>query len=189
MRKHLVGALVLATVAVAASAAPAFTADNGTVTVTVTAQAPAAPCLTVSPGSVNFGTLPFSANNGAGLVSGDSDITITNCGTVGQNLYGATTDATGPSGAWSPTGHDDLTGTIAPCPDTNHFYLSIFGFTTPAMYMTGTPTPVHASLGGPNAVFPVGDKVFRLSIVMPCQGSNGAGETKSLSTTFTAVVA
>lgn len=188
MRKYLTGALALAAIATAATTVPAFGAGSGTVAVSVTAQAPAAPCLTVTPGSVNFGTLPFSTNNGAGAVSGDSNITITNCGTVGQNLYGATTDATGPSGAWSPTGHDDLTGTIEPCPATNHFYLSIFGFTTPAMYMTGTPTPVHASSGGPNAVFPVGDKVFRLSIIMPCQGSNGAGEAKTLTATFTAVV-
>jgi hypothetical protein len=122
-------------------------------------------------------------------VTGDSNITITNCGTVGQNLYGATTNATGASGVWTPTAHDDLTGVLEPCPALNHFYLSIFGFTTPGMYMTGIPTPVHASLGGPNAVFPVGDKVFRLSIIMPCQGSNGAGETKNVSATFTATVA
>jgi hypothetical protein len=46
-----------------------------------------------------------------------------------------------------------------------------------------------ASLGGPPAVFPAGDKVFRMVFTMPCQGSNGAGAAKTLTATFTAVVA
>lgn len=187
MRKHLVGTLVIAALALAASAAPAFTADNGTVTVSITARAPAAPCLTVTPGAVDFGTLPFSANAGSGLSEGEANITANNCGTAGQNLLGSTTNATGPGGSWTPTAYN---GTIDPCAALNRFYLSIFGFTTPAMYMTGTAAPVLASLGGPPAVFPAGDaKVFRLTITMPCQGSNGAGETKTLSATFTATVA
>ena len=142
----------------------------------------------MSPGSVNFGTLPFSTNSGAGLSSGESDLTITNCGTAGQNLLGATTDATGPSGSWTPLDFD-VVGVIDPCLGPNQFYLSIFGFTTRSLFMTGTPAPVRTSFGGPPAVFPTGDKVFRLFIHMPCQGSNGAGETKTLSATFTAVVA
>ena len=169
-------------------AAPAFTADSGSVVVSITAQAPPAPCLTVSPGLVNFGTLPFSTNNGAGLSSGESNIIVANCGTAGQNLLAATTDATGPSGSWTPVDYE-VTQTVDPCTGPNRFYLGVFGFTTPNLYMIGTPRHVRASLGGPPAVFPVGDKDFRMTIHMPCQGSNGAGETKTLSATFTAVVA
>jgi hypothetical protein len=187
MRKLIALTGVLAA-ALALLAAPAFTADSGNIVVSITAQAPPAPCLTVSPGSVNFGTLPFSANAGAGLSSGESDITITNCGTAGQNLLAATTDATGPSGSWTPVDFE-IVQTVDPCTAPNRFYLGIFGFTTPNLYMIGTPRHVRASLGGPLAVFPVGDKVFRMTIHMPCQGSNGAGELKSMTATFTAVVA
>ena len=187
MRKHLVGTLVVGALALAASAAPAFTADSGTLTVSITARAPAAPCLTVTPGTVNFGTLPFSANANSGLSEGEADITANNCGTAGQNLLGSTSNATGPGGSWTPLA---LGSSFNPCVALDRFYLSIFGFTTPALYMTGTAAPVLASLGGPPAVFPAGDaKVFRLTFTMPCQGSNGAGETKTLSATFTATVA
>ena len=173
----------------AIGAAPAFTADSGTVAVTVTAQAPPAPCLTVTPGTVDFGTLPFSKDAGAGLSSGDANITVTNCGTVGQNLLGATTNATGPSGAWTPVNYYD-TPTIDPCTAPDRFYLSLFGFTTPALFLTGTPRAVTTTLlGSTPVVFPTGDKVFRLTLTMPCTGSNGAGEQKALTTTFTAVVA
>jgi len=188
MRKYIYGALAVAAAAMAATAVPAFSADSGTVAVSVTAQAPAAPCLTVTPGTVDFGTLPFSADNGAGLRQGDSDITVTNCGTAGQNLLGSTTNATGPGGSWTATSYYPSL-TIAPCPAPDRFYLSIFGFTVEDLLMTGTPAPVLASLGGSPAVFPAGDKVFRMSLIMPCVGSNGAGEAKTLTATFTAVVA
>jgi hypothetical protein len=187
MRKRLLTLTIgLAGMALTATAVPALSADSGSLTVTITAQPPIAPCLTVTPGSVNFGTLPFSTNAGAGLSSGESNITVSNCGTAGQNLLGATSDATSSAGAWTPLAY---TGIIDPCTAPNAFYLSLFGFTTTSLYMTGTPAPVRVSLGGPVAVFPVGDKVFRLTFIMPCQGSNGAGETKALTSTFTAVVA
>ena len=188
MRKHVVGTLVLVVAAFAASAAPALTADNGTVAVTITAAAPPAPCLTVTPGTVDFGTLPFSSDNGSGRKESNSDITVTNCGTAGQNLLGSTTNAAGPGGSWTATSYYPSL-TVEPCPAPDRFYLSIFGFTVPALYMTATPAPVLASSGGPPAVFPAGDKVFRMGLLMPCVGSNGAGETKTLTATFTAVVA
>src|SRR4051812_26297725 len=143
MRKRLLTlTVVLAGIALAATAVPAFTADSGNVTVSITVQAPVAPCLTVTPGSVNFGTLPFSTNAGAGLSSGEANVTVGNCGTAGQNLLGSTTDATGPSGSWSPLAY---TGIIDPCTAPNGFYLSLFGFTTTSLYMIGTPAPVRAS--------------------------------------------
>jgi hypothetical protein len=173
----------------AATAAPAFTADSGTVAVSVTAQAPPAPCLTVTPGSVDFGTLPFSTDNNAssGLSQGhSSDISFKNCGTADQNLLGSTTPAAGPGGSWTPTAYD---GTSPhPCPVVDQFYLALF-LPNPSLYLTGTPALVLASGGAP-AVYPAGSTTLsRLDILMPCQGSNGAGETKTLTATFTAVVA
>lgn len=187
MHKYLLGTLAVAAVALTASI-PAFSAAGGTLNVTITAQAPAAPCLAVTPGSLDFGTLPFSANNGAGLSQGNRDVSIANCGTVGQNLLGSSSNATGTSGSWTPLAYEP-TFTISPCPAVNGFYLDLFGFNTPSLVMTGTPAPVLASGGGSPAVFPVGSKDFRLTLTMPCQGSNGAGETKTLTATFTAVVA
>lgn len=172
-------------VVLALCSTPALTADSGTVTVSVIARADAAPCLTVAPGSVGFGTLPFSTSNAA-LSEGTQDITVSNCGTADQNLLGSTTDATGPGGSWTPRAYN---GSINPCAARDEFYLYIFGFTNPALYMTGTAAPVLASSGGAPAAFPTGDKVFRLGLIMPCQGSSGAGETKAITATFTGVVA
>ena len=165
---------------------PAFTDQNGTVAVTITAQAAAAPCLTVTPGAVNFGTLPFSTSNNS-MSEGSTEISVGFCGTAtGQNLLGSTTPATGAGGSWTPLAYD---GTLHPCPALDQFYLYIFGFTVQSLYMSETPAPVLQSLNGPRAVFPLGDKVFRFGILMPCHGSNGAGNTKTLTATFTAVVA
>ena len=188
MKKRWLGTIAALTVAVlAASAVPAFTADTGTIAVSIKAQAPAAPCLAVTPNSVDFGTHPFSTSNAA-ISQGDTDITIDFCGTApGQNLIVSTTPATGPSGSWTPLSYyPELT--IHPCPDANKFYLSLF-LPFPAHYLTETPSAVLASIGGPPKVFPVGAITSRLSFLMPCQGSNGAGETKTLTATLTAVVA
>lgn len=172
--------------ALCATAVPAFTADTGDIDVTITAQAPPAPCLVVSPGSVDFGTRPFSASDRA-LSEASADITFTNCGTVGQNLLAATSNATGTSGIWEPIDYEQ-TLTIDPCVAPNRFYLSIF-IPNPAQYLIGLPRFVRSPRGGPPMVYPVGDTVSRLTFTMPCQGSNGAGETKSLNAFFTAVVA
>jgi hypothetical protein len=185
MRKYLYGALALAAIATAATAVPAFSADSGTVAVSVTAQAPAAPCLTVTPETVDFGTLPFSSSN-TDISQRDADITFNFCGTAsGQVLLGSTTPATGPSGSWTPRNDG---GNVQPCPGPNQFYLTIFGFANgiPALYMTGTPAPVLGAGGDPLSF--AGSILTKLIIRMPCKGSNGAGETKTLTTTFTAVV-
>jgi hypothetical protein len=187
MRKHLLVALALAAVAAAATAVPAFTADSGTVTVSITAQAPPAPCLTVTPGSVSFGTLAFSTpvNAGHGVVSGDANVTINSCGTAGENLLGSATNAVSASGTWIVT-NSGIGG--SPCPNLDRFFLHIFMFAFPDLALNGTPTPVSASDGTP-AVLTAGTSYpSRLTIEMPCQGSNGAGETKTLTVTFTAVV-
>jgi hypothetical protein len=180
----VVGALAAS--ALAAGAVPALSADRGTIAISITAQAPPAPCLTVTPGSVDFGTLPFST---IALDSfGRTNITVDNCGSAGQNLLAATTDATGPSGSWTPIA---FSGAPDPCQTLNRngFYLELF---TPdpfrSLFMTGTPAPVRQATSGMPEVFPAGEQVFRLSILMPCVGSNGAGETKTLTATFTAVV-
>ena len=189
MRKYILVALALAAVATAATAVPAFTASSGSVTVSVTARAPAAPCVTVTPNTVNFGTLPLSTAPGS--ASGQANITIGNCGTAGQNLLAAATNASGPSGSW--TLFNPAPGGIgsvgSPCPTTDRFYLSIFMFVIPAMYLGETSAPVLSSVAGPPALLAAGTNYpSQLEITMPCQGSNGPGEAKTLTATFTAVV-
>ena len=188
-KRLLILIAALAGLVLAAGAAPAVTADSdtGTVDVSITTQEPAAPCMTVTPGSVDFGTLQFSASNTTSQAT--ADITLAFCGTAtGQNLLGATTPAIGSSGSWTPRNDDGL---IQPCVESNQFYLSLNGFNanpqTRSIYMTGTPAPVLTFSGGP-AVFSTGAQPFRLIVIMPCQGSNGAGETKKLTATFTAVL-
>jgi hypothetical protein len=195
MRKRLLAAIAaLAVLGLAAGAVPAFTADNGTVTVSVTAQAPAAPCLTVAPGTVDFGTLPFSRPGIPNISSGNASLTTTNCGTANQNLLGSATDATGPTGPWFLA---TSTGTPNPCGQgvegANSFFLRIAPLSAGApfdvLFLSRTPTLVPAPLGGP-AVFPAGSShSTQLRLYMPCEGSEGAGETKTLTATFTAVVA
>jgi len=189
MKKRWLGTIAaLAIASLAASAMPAFTqtSPTGTVEVTITAQAPAAPCLTVTPNSVDFGTLPFSSNSAISV--GNTNITTKFCGTAaGQTLLGSTTPAAGTSGSWTPLSYYP-SQSVEPCPAPDRFYLFLFGFTTFVLYMTEDPAPVLQSSGGPPAVFPLGDKVFQFGINMPCQGSNGPGEPKSITATFTAVI-
>ena len=185
----------LATVVLAAGAPPAFTDDSGTVTVTITAQAAPTPCLTVSPGAVDFGTLPFSTPGIPGISSGDSAITSSNCGTAGQNLLASATNASGPSGTWTlgqATGTGNACDDVPPGIDT--FFLRVAPQAVDApfgvLHLSGTPATVPASFGGPPAVFAAGSAhAMQLRLYMPCQGSSGAGEQKTLDVNFTAVVA
>lgn len=186
MRKYLLGALALAATTTAVTAVPAFSADSGTVAVTVSAQAPPTPCLTLSPGALDFGVLPFAAPGGADVFDRRS-LSLTNCGTAGENVLASATNASGPSGSWTPT---SVTANN-PCPTLNVYSLvwtpSASGFRI--LLLTGTPRMALDSQGQP-WVFPAGSATSggQLSLGMPCQGSNGAGETKALTATFTAVV-
>jgi hypothetical protein len=187
MRKYFFGALALAAITTAATALPALSTDSGTVAVSITAQAPPAPCLTLSPSALDFGVLPFAAPGGPDIFDRRS-MSLTNCGTAGENVLASTTNASGPSGSWTPTS----VSANNPCPTTNVFALlwtiSAPGFRN--LLLTGTPRMALDTQGQP-WVFPAGSATSggELLLGMPCQGSNGAGDTKTLTATFTAVVA
>jgi hypothetical protein len=191
-RKLAVVTAFLGLIALAAGAVPAFTADSGTVTASISVPAPPVPCLTVTPTSLDYGTQPFSTNNGAGLNPIGTNLTVNFCGTAaGQNLLASTTAATGPSGSWTPSAYNPG---VNPCPSVNVFYLEVYNALAntsppPAIALTSALAPVPASLGGPPEVFPSGDQLVPVRLTMPCQGSNGAGETKTFTVTFTAAVA
>jgi hypothetical protein len=189
MRKYIYGALAIAAVTIATTATPAYTSDTGNIAVSVTAQAPPAPCLTMAPGSVDFGTLPFTAP-GPAVSFGQHDVALTNCGTTDEHVVAAGTNASGPSGTWQLIPSADICAT-----GVNKYQLDIYGPVGGAgilTYLETTPKPLGRLVGGVFVTysFPpsvVTNAVFQLA--MPCQGSNGAGETKTLTATFTAVVA
>jgi len=190
MRKHLVAALALAAVAIAASAAPAFTGDSGTVTMHITVEAPAAACLTVSPSSLDFAGPAHFSKPGAGAVSDSVEAaTLTNCGSASQTVSAVGSDAVSQAGSWTLA-----SGAGNPCalgPDA--FFLLLDSdsggapLTLGSGFITKTPTLVSPTQGH---AWGAGEFAYaRFTIYMPCEGSNGAGETKTFTVGFTATVA
>ena len=162
---------IIALAAVTLGAVPAFTADSGSVTVTITAEASAGPCLTVTPGALDFGTLPFSAS-GSALSFASRNVDVVSCGSGSQTLYVAATGATGPSGTWSlsPTANVCVAGTDA--------FDVLVARNGSGLHLSTTPqewVPLGSGL------------TAQLTLFMPCRGSSGAGEQKTFGVTFTAV--
>ena len=193
MRKRLLLTIaVLAAAGLAAGAVPAFTADNGSVAVTITAQAAATPCITVAPTTLDFGTLSLSAPGSLSTrFIGQNGLTptVTNCGTVGQEIFLASSNATGASGSWTPGGQAVNTN---PCPAINTFNLSANRDGVGQNFfarLSGSPVPALADNGqGSYVQSPGASDLFGFQLDMPCQGSNGAGEQKALTVTFTGVI-
>jgi hypothetical protein len=171
---------LIAAVGAVVAVAPALTAASGTVAVTVVAEAPIVPipCLTVTPDTLDFGTLPLSTGQGP-LSSGHRQVDVASCGSSSQMLYVGATDATGTSGTWS------LAGAAHPCPSTssppNRFGLVVGGDNGQQRLAVqlGSPQP-WTSLGTGLAV--------DVELDMPCAGSSGIGEPRAFHINFTAVV-
>lgn len=200
MRTRLLAAVVaLAGLLLAAGAVPAFTADSGTVNVTVAAEPPPAPCLLVSPGGVDFGTNPYSRPGARSNAYGDAPVRTESCSTAPQNVSVVGTDASGASGSWE-LGYwaTDAPPQGNPCDASrgNLYFLGTNG-------SSGDPSLIRDSIAKtprllsdydannqviPGVWQPGGVANIQLEITMPCQGSNGAGEQKSLSISLTAIV-
>jgi hypothetical protein len=182
--------LFLATVGMATalvvSDVPAFTATpTGTqaLSLTVTVQLPPAPCIEflTPPGtSVSFGTASFTRPQIA--PTGDIAPKFRNCGTADEQITIEGTQATSPSTTWT---------LVAPgepmfCPTTppNKYSLAYGkdgGSFTGSVY--STPTEVYPT------VAPGAEHTLAFLLLMPCEGSDGAGETFSFGVTLTAAVA
>lgn len=190
-RRFLFTIAALAAAGLATGAVPAFTADNGSVTVTITAEPAAAPCITVAPTTFDFGTLAFSAPGTLSrrFVGGvGTTPTVTNCGTADQTLTMTGSNATGTSGSWTPTGAADGTN---PCPTLDTYNLTGHreADANNEIRLTTSPVLVRAPGGAlPYVQSPASADNYGFTINMPCQGSNGAGEQKSLTVTFTAAL-
>lgn len=162
-------AAVLALAAIAVGAQPAFGDDVGTVSAQVSV---AAPCLQVTPGQLDFGTLGFSQSN-ANLTAGTRPVTATNCGSA-AHLLGHGSNATSNGTTWTldPTGD-----TI--CPDLNRYGQRID--TGPVSIPLTTQDRTLRDLAAAEAAS------LNAIVVMPCAGSSGAGQTMTFSYVFTAV--
>ena len=114
-RIAMVGGVALAAAGFVLSAAPAVGDGSGTVNASVTGSAA---CVTVNPGSVEFGTANFS--RGAGPFGGPFDsniagtpLTIVNCSQQDEDVFVSGTDATDDShrtAARQPTPGSGLPG-------------------------------------------------------------------------------
>lgn len=164
-------AVLAAITLLAASAVPTFAADNGTVDATVTV---ASPCVLVSPGSVDFGTLAFS-QTGALVFSGKT-ISITSCGSSSEKLYGRATDAyVGDLKVWSLV-YDHTPCIYGP----NEFNLVFAGGPGVSAYAQTTDQLLETIPGNGTAA------TAGLNLAMPCVGSDGIGDTVSFQAVFTA---
>lgn len=170
-------AVVAASIAaVALTPLVAFGGDSGTVSAQVTV---AAPCIVLGADStsVDFGTKSF--NTPTSNIFGQSPTLIaSNCSGTTENILAHGTDATNGAGdTW--TLYDDFSN---PCPiGLDRYQLSYgnlaSGYGYPLLNDDKTvATGIEAGA----------QHNFRLTLLMPCAGSSGAGTTMSFSTVLTA---
>lgn len=172
--KRTLALLGVASLWLLATAAPSIGADNGTVNATVSTPAP---CMTLDQTGIDFGIAPFSpagVNNelGAGVV-------VTNCAgaVVDETLWIDATDAnsTSSSALWTLIAPLNWSNPI--CPNLNQFHLQA---QTPGLtYSVGA--------GAFQALEPIpgaGSLPVDLTVRMPCEGSDGQGETMTFDINF-----
>ena len=188
MRKRL--GLIIAAVgltALAAGAVPAFTADNGTVTLTVTAAAPASPCIEFAtpPGTqVGFGTHPFSTAAQVSTGLGDVAPRFSNCATVSESFLISGTDATSSATTWTLAG-----GVGNPCP-TQGVYRLFYNTDNFGSWPITKTNALLQNLSNQATTFAAGEAHnLGIELAMPCQGTGGGGQTFSLSVNLVAQIA
>jgi len=179
MRSLRIAGLGLAVVALwAGSATSVLAADSGSVDVSVSVEVAPAPCLIVSPGVADFGTLPL--RSGGSTTPGSVLVHYDNCSTASQVVYGRATDAigSGPT-TWSlvtPQSAFDID-----CP--------AFGLNKYALFIGGGSTVIPLGLSD-RLLETIGSGqrglLSGLALLMPCSGSDGEGAVFSFQVTFTA---
>jgi hypothetical protein len=174
-RVALAVALAVATPALATS--PALGAEDGTVHATVTVGAP---CITLDTTSVDFGTLSFNTpeTNNFGQTP---TLSVTNCSGIAVDLLVRGTDATSATSAASWSLYQGNVGACTLGPNAYRLtHWDLGGSIWWAFHLTNSDQ--IAKVGVPAA----GQHPYRLDLLMPCTGSDGAGETMSFQAIFTA---
>jgi hypothetical protein len=168
------GAVAVTAVYFALAALPAFGDSSGSVAMSIEV---AAPCVTISPASVAFPSSPFSTSTTTPTwVMASPGHSVTNCSAGKESVYAKGSNATGSSGAsW----------TLASWVGVDAYVLQLAGSTPeggkPKVTLTLTDqlvTQVGSSLSMP----------VDASLGMPVVESSGAGQTMSMSVTYTATL-
>lgn len=171
-------AIAIATAALLAGlATPTLATD----TVTVQAQVSIdAPCLTVSTTSIDFGRSLFSTDVLLGLRS--QPFTYASCSGTAERVYARATDASGSSASWSlvPGIGDCSLGSL------NEFSLLARGDVSGEQRIPQTWGLLTVDSEIETLVADAAGSATELEVTLPCQGSDGAGETMSFQITFTA---
>lgn len=146
---------------------------GGTVDATVT-MATSALCLSLSTGSIDFGTRQF----GDVGIAANPGVTATNCGGSGEDVLARGSDA---SGAGPTSWTLDDTGTCAGATlATDHFGLAVERQDTNAQVRLSTSNKALETLSGGAAI----DHLARIDT--PCPGGSGAGVVMTMHITFVA---
>ena len=156
----------------AGPALPALAADSGTVDAQVTV---ATPCIIVSPPSLDYGTLPFSTVGNQGY--GARAIVLTNCGSSQEQMFAHGTDATANNTTiWTLQASEPCSAGL------NEYFLRARdnSNTGPFVALT-TVDQVLETVGAGNDAL-----TNELQLVMPCVGSDGAGQAITFQAVFTA---
>ena len=166
MRRILVCGLVAGVAAFGLSAVPALSADSGTLNMSV---AVASPCLTVSPEAGTFGPKTFSPSaESPSTTDLDTRPTVTNCSASSEPLFVRGTNAVGAGATW----------TLA---DPQSIAVNRYALRSGSQALTVTDAPVASgALAAGDVIRPV------VVLYMPTAGSDGAGQTMSMSLTYTA---
>jgi hypothetical protein len=176
-KQHVALAVALAMATPAVVASPVLGAEDGTVHATVTVGAP---CLTLETTSVDFGTISFNTPETNNFRQTDT-LYVTNCSGTDANFLVRGTDAISATSAatWSLYQGNFGACTLGP----NAYRLThwdLGGSIWWAFHLTTSDQ--IAKVGVPAA----GQHPYRLDLLMPCSGSDGAGETMSFQAIFTA---
>ena len=172
-------ALVLATAALAGGlASPTLAADQRTVDAVVTIDAP---CLTVTTSNLDFGRHLLSPD-GELPVAVLQDIGYASCSGTPERVFARGTDASGPSASWA------LVNQFQACPEwgTDRFGLRATSSrigeqrTYDTWYLGTADVEIETLPGDATGA------VRSIDLLLPCQGSNGSGQTMSFRLVFTA---
>lgn len=169
--KRLAAAVALTT-AWAGLPITALSAESGTVDAQVIV---ATPCIIVSPTALDFGTLSFTTI----AVQGYSPraIQLQNCGNSPEQMYVRGTDATvAGTTVWSLVPADPCSGGL------NEYFLRARDNSNTGPFVGLDKTDQFLETVGAGSI----GLTNELQLVMPCTGSDGAGQTVNFQAVFTA---
>ncbi len=177
--KKLLVALGLAVLLGAALWLPSAAAPESPITASVTVQNIS---VTVSPTSINYGTLAFETTKRSDALATPVTFTATNNGNVNEDLKVRGADATVTGGPWT------ISATAPTCPaQTNIYRHSAIGKTgiadDPEIFMT----TANSASNLVSVLAATGTKQLNSKLYMPCSGSGGLGLTATTSITVVAL--